>query len=334
METRGIAPLIAAVVMVAAMGTATAVPVAASVANVDPDHPLYSLKRVGERIRGLGATEQMKLRWAEYQRMVEKGKELQYREILQEFVDKLNSVAPYDVTTKQEIVRWMQQQMPGIGEVQLKLAELAAGENEELRAQIENLRAYWWEKRDPELLRAGLNHFRERLRWREGLEKYLKVDNLLEQAQNRFCVQENLEARRELWENRLLDRFEELQGEFEDLRMEVEGMLEVAPENLPGRVAAQRLLELALKEENLAQYFHDQRIYGRGVGLMTSAVMHLRNAERILEHAREWEPEHAQLWQEWRETWEDLRTEIRELWENAELNWEQFRERIRERWGG
>ncbi|MEM2600488.1 MAG: hypothetical protein QXE29_01940, partial [Candidatus Hadarchaeales archaeon] len=74
MESRGIAPLIAVVVIVTALGTSTAIPVAASVADVDPDHPLYSLKRIGERIRGLSDVEQMKLRWQEYQKMVEKGK--------------------------------------------------------------------------------------------------------------------------------------------------------------------------------------------------------------------------------------------------------------------
>ena len=326
MGEKGIAPLVAAVVLVAALGTATAVPVAASVANVDPDHPLYSLKRVGERIRGLSTAEQMKLRWEEYQRMVEKGKGLQYQSVLKEFVDKLNSVAPYDVPAKQEIVRWMQEQLPGIGEVQLKLALEVAGDNQQLRAEVQEQLAVWEEKKDPELLRAWMNHFRERVRMEE---RYRKVDELFENICIKTCLQENLR----LAENRLSQRFTELQETFENLRLEVEAMLEGAPENLPGKVAADRLYQLALKEENLALHAKDLGLLGRAVGLMTSAVMHLRNAERILEHAQEWEPEHAQLWQEWREEWQEIKAQIQSLWENVAQNWEQYRERIRERWG-
>ncbi|TDA31124.1 MAG: hypothetical protein DSO04_04615 [Hadesarchaea archaeon] len=333
MGEKGIAPLVAAVVLLAGIGSATAVPVAASVANVDPDHPLYSLKKVGERIRGLSTAEQMRLRWQEYQRMVEKGKGLQYQGVLKEFVEKLNSVAPYDAPAKQEIVRWMQEQLPGIGEVQLKLALQAAGDNQQLRAEVQEQLAAWRENRDPELLRAWMNHFRERAR-EKVKEKYEEMDELFENICTKICIQENLEQAAA--ENRLSQRFAELQEAFENLRLEVEAMLATAPENLPGRVAADRLYQLALKEENLALHAKELGLLGRAVGLMTSAVMHLRNAECILEHAQEWEPEHAQLWQEWREEWEEeweeIKPQIQSLWENAAQNWQQYRERIRERW--
>lgn len=337
MENRGIAPLIAAVVLVAALGTSTAVPVAASVANVDPDHPLYSLKRVGERIRGLSDTQQMKLRWQEYQRMVEKGKGLQYQKILKEFVDKLNSVAPYDVKTRQGIISWMQEQMPGIGEIRLKLAEQVAGENEEWENEVQQIRACWEREKNLENLSAGMLHLRERIRERVR-EQYLKIENLLENACLRMRVQENLaptwQEARQRGEEILRTRFNHLLEFFENKYPEVEAMLSLAPENLPGRKAAGRLVDLALREKELALHAYDENLLGRAAGILTSAVVHLRNAERILEHAQEWEPQNAPQWEEWRERWGDLKEEFRELWENVQQNLEQFRNRIRERWGG
>lgn len=342
MENRGIAPLVAIAVIVTALGTSTAVPVAASVANVDPDHPLYSLKRIGERIRGLSEIEQMKLRWQEYQKMVEKGRGLQYQKILQEFLDKLNAVAPYDVKTKQEIIVWMQQQMPGIGEIRLRLAEEIASENEEWSNEVGQIRACWERERNLENLSAGMLHLRERIRMRERVRvqylQYLKVENLLENICLRMKVHENLaltwQEARQKGENILRTRFNYLLELFENKYPEVEAMLAIAPENSPGKKAAQRLLDLALREKNLALYAYNENLLGRATGIMTSAVIHLRNAERIIEHAQEWEPRQAQQWYQWRERWENLREEFRELWENVQQNLEQFRNRIREKWGG
>ncbi|MEM3170894.1 MAG: hypothetical protein QXL58_00745 [Candidatus Hadarchaeales archaeon] len=340
MESRGIAPLIAVAVIVTALGTSTAIPVAASVADVDPDHPLYSLKRIGERIRGLSDVEQMKLRWQEYQKMVEKGKGLQYQSILKEFVDKLNSVAPYDVKTKQEIIAWMQQQMPGIGEIRLKLAEEIAAENEQWDNEVRQIRACWERERDLGSLNAGMLHLRERIRERErvrAMERYLKTENLLENLCLRIRVHENLaltwQEAKEKGENILRTKFNQLLGFFENKYPEVEAMLMIAPENSHGKKAAQRLVDLALRENKLALYAYDENLLGRAVGIMTSAVMHLRNAEHILEHAQEWEPQYVQQWYQWRERWMELKEEFKELWENVQQNLEEFRNRIKERWG-
>ncbi|TDA33410.1 MAG: hypothetical protein DSO03_00300 [Hadesarchaea archaeon] len=337
MESRGIAPLIAVAVIVTALGASTAIPVAASVANVDPDHPLYPVKRMGERIRGLSDVEQMKLRWQEYQKMVEKGKGLQYQSILKEFVDKLNSVAPYDVKTKQEIISWMQKQMPGIGEIRLKLAEQIAEEDKELENEVRQIRACWERERNLEDLSAGMLHLKERIRERVR-EQYLRIENLLENACLKMRVQENLapiwQEARQRGEEILRTKFNHLREVFENKYPEVEAMLFLASENLPGRRAAERLVGLALKEKDLALHAYDEDLLGRAVGIMTSAVMHLRNAERILEHAQEWEPQNAPQWEEWRERWEGLKEEVKELWENVQQNLEQFRNRIREEWGG
>ncbi|MEM2536411.1 MAG: hypothetical protein QW435_05375, partial [Candidatus Hadarchaeales archaeon] len=124
-----------------------------------------------------------------------------------------------------------------------------------------------------------------------------------------------------------------LLGFFEIKYPEVEAMLMIAPENSHGKKAAQRLVDLALRENKLALYAYDENLLGRAVGIMTSAVMHLRNAEHILEHAQEWEPQYVQQWYQWRERWMELKEEFKELWENVQQNLEEFRNRIKERWG-
>jgi len=174
-----VAPLVVVVVAVL-VGSAVAAPVVASAADVDPDHPLYPLKRVGERIRGLDNVEQMKLRWQEYQRMAEKGKGLQYRHILQEFVDKLKALSPSDVKDRWELVRWMQEQMPGIGEVRLKLAEQACQGDAVCENWIEQMRIRW-RGENLENLNAEMLRLRERMGARAP-EQYLRAENLLRQA--------------------------------------------------------------------------------------------------------------------------------------------------------
>jgi hypothetical protein len=291
-ETRGIAPLIAVIVVVAALGSATAVPVAVSVANVDPDHPLYPLKRVGETIRAMTPADRMKVRWQEYQKMVTKGKGLQYQGVLKDFASDLNSAAPAG-TVREDVLRWIQEHRCEIGEVQLRLAEQAAASNPQLLAEVREWMARWRENCDLELLRAWLSDLRERL----ALENFRRADGLFDNACVLALVQENLRQA----ENVLYARYTELQREYDELRAEVEGLLASAP-SLPGKVAAQRLHDLAVQEASLASQAYQQGQLGKAVGMMTAAVVHLRVAKSIMEHAQEWEPEHAFQWQSWRQT--------------------------------
>ena len=146
--------------------------------------------------------------------------------------------------------------------------------------------ARWRENCDLELLRAWLSDLRERL----GLENFRRADELFDNPCVLALVQENLRQA----ENILYARYDEL-------RAEVEGLFASAP-NLPGKVAAQRLHDLAVQEASLASQAYQQGQLGRAVGMMTAAVVHLRAAKSILENSAEWEPEHASEWQSWRQT--------------------------------
>jgi len=271
MEAKGIAPLVAAVALAAALGSAVAVSLAASaVFEVAPDHPLYPLKRVGEGIRGLSEEEQMKLRWQEYLWMVDKGKGLQYQGVLREFVDKLNSVAPSDRPA--EVAEWIRGQQPTFADVQLRLAEEAAGGDQRLRREIERQYACWRENRDMERLRAWLTFFAYRV------QRYWEVNELFENIHIVSCIQQVFAG------GDPFRRFEELRSAFEELKQKVAAKMGELP-----REAAERLYRLALEEADLALRARDQNRLGRAVGLMTAAAVHMERALRLTERWFEWE---------------------------------------------
>ena len=122
-EQRGVASIIAVIIVATSVGAGMATPVVVDAVNVDPDSPFYGIERLGERIRMIGDEDQMIERWGEYVRMVNRGKGLVYKEILEEYWEKMQSVAPENVETKREILQWMQEQMPEIELVRIKLAK-------------------------------------------------------------------------------------------------------------------------------------------------------------------------------------------------------------------
>jgi hypothetical protein len=351
----GVAAIAVAAIIIAAAGATVALPVAVDAADVDPDHPLYALERLGERIRRVGTEDQMRERWREYASLTERGKGLEYKQILEEFVAKMREVAPGDVEAKREAVRWMQEQMPGIGLVQLRLCrEFAEGlkadlaglpevsdEVEEEIAGIENCIRDW--KAFPELrenIRARLRLIMDRLeeiaerhraRIRERTLRYLDIDNSLVDVDVRINVENKMsEIRPPDW----AAGFENALDEFEQLLTEVQAMLEGAPENAPGRHAAERLVEVAteLRDKAVTAY-EDNRIRG-ALGLIQAARMHLLNAKIILERASEWEPKFKEQWLQWRHRWENVKQELmgEGFWENMLRHREQFLENLRQRW--
>ncbi|GAI08979.1 unnamed protein product, partial [marine sediment metagenome] len=104
-EQKGIAAITAVIIVAASIGAGVATPVIVDAADVDPDSPFYGLERLGEQIRMVGGEDQMKERWGEYVSLVNRGKGLAYRSILETFVEKMHDVVPGDVETKQEIVQ-------------------------------------------------------------------------------------------------------------------------------------------------------------------------------------------------------------------------------------
>ncbi len=358
----GIATVTVVVAVVAVAGGTIGVPVAVDAADVDPDHPLYGLERVGERIRMVCDEDQMMERWGEYYQMVEKGKGLQYKNILEEFRNKLQDVIPENAEMKQEVVRWMQEQMPGIGLVQLRLQGELAGRLKEILPEvreeieneideIENLREML-PGATPELqenIRAHLRLIRERL---ENIARryparvrpvivYFDIDNLLVDVDITVNVEINVHVIRPIhW----VVGFENALDEFDNLLVEVQAMLEGAPENAPGRHAAERLVEVAIKLRDRAVAAYEDNRTRNALGLIHAANIHLRNATIILEHASEWEPRFWREWVRWRYRWrnyvrpilenrrEQIENLIEEVWESIPENWEEYFEDMKQEW--
>ena len=356
MDKKGIAVVSVVVVVLATAGGAVAAPVVVDAVDVDPDSPLYGLERLGERIRGTSDTDQMKERWGEYARLVERGKGLEYKQILEEFVTRMHEVAPGDVEAKQEVVRWMQEQMPGIGLVQLRLCQEFAErlrENladlpevqEEIENEIEEIDNYMqgWPGASLELrerIRAHLRLIREkleniaerhRIRIRARVFGYLYIDNMLVDVDVTVNVEIKIHG---IGPPILPVDFEEKLEEFENELAEIQVMLVGAPENAPGRHAVERLVEVAIRHKDNAVTAYEENKVRKALALIHAAKIHLRNAERILEHASEWEPLFKEEWIQWRYRWENMKQEWIEegIWENIIRNQEQFMENIRHEW--
>jgi DNA repair exonuclease SbcCD ATPase subunit len=256
----------------------------------------------------VGIEEQMMERWGEYQRMVAKGKGLLYRAIIEEFRDKMENVLeqmPENVEAKQGIIRWMQQQMPGVGEVRLRLMREAC---ERIRGELENLPEVGaaieemenelenYEQELPtatpgrvENIRACAHLIRERIkdiieryrhRMRHPIIVYIDIDNIVIDIDVKICAENKIPK-----EN-LIAKFDEKLAMFENELTEIQGKLENLPENARIRTAVETLVNNAIKLENRAVAIKDEKPR-RALGLLNAACMLLRNAERILEHVEE-----------------------------------------------
>ncbi|MDI6883845.1 MAG: hypothetical protein QMD00_01710 [Hadesarchaea archaeon] len=112
LDQRGIAVVAVVVIIVASTGVSVATPVVVDAIDVDPDHPLYGLERLGERIRMVGDEDQMKERCVEAYRMYGKGLVEKYKDIFEEFMSK----AEVHVK-KPDIKAWMQEHSTEVGVV-------------------------------------------------------------------------------------------------------------------------------------------------------------------------------------------------------------------------
>lgn len=354
-EQKGIAAITAVIIVAASIGAGVATPVIVDAADVDPDSPFYGLERLGEQIRMVGGEDQMKERWGEYVSLVNRGKGLAYRSILETFVEKMHDVVPGDVETKQEIVQWMQEQMPRVGMVQLRLCKEIC---QQLKQDLDNTPEAEWiencirecenfeENWDTHELRtqiqARLRLIRERIKnvmniYRAQIHKpmdvdvYFDIDNVLVDVDVTANVEidinaENLPDLSEAFENKL--------KEFNTLLAEVQIMLEGAPENAHGKHAVERLVEVAINLKDKAVAAYGEGKTRRALALIHAAKVHLGNAEMILEHADEWEPELATQWNTWRNQWENMKQEWtgEGIWENIIENYHRYAETVRKRW--
>lgn len=371
-DQRGVAALTVVIIVAVSTGAAVATPVIVDAADVNPDSPFYGLERLGERIRMVSDEDQMKERWNEYVRMANQGKGAEYRGILAEFSEKMQGVTFENEEVKQEVVMWMQGQMPGIGQVKLMLMENlclklqqhlpeAQDELENELACIENLKNQLptADNEMRETIRARLRLIVERIREivsqyenqlgeeiKREIKGYLEAENILLDVDVRvIIIVRPIIVHVENFENEL--------EKFNDQLSEVQAMLEGTPENAPGRNAAERLVDLAIDLRDKAVDANNEGKIRKALALIHAAQVHLRNAWIILEHAGEWEMNSRENWAQWKEAWENAKQEWKNTWENMKQEWIenkgrphflenfgrpdepmmlQWRERLQERW--
>ncbi len=355
LDQRGVAALTVVIIVAASAGAAVATPVAVDAADVDPDHPLYGLERLGERIRMVNNEHQMRERFQEYSKMCEKGKGSQYQAIMQEFREKMRNIlenTPENTEAKARAIAWMQEQMPGIGRIRLELMREAAVQ---LREDLEGAEAQTLENCLAELeeCKSELNASPEKL---DEIEAHLalireRIENIADRHGNRVRdrvfarlnveanVEENIEitirGENFVWRKIALENiYQEQLERFDNLYAEVQAMLAGAPENTHGKHAAERLTEKAVELKDRAIEAYESEKIGRVLGLVHASNRLLSNAKMILEHASEWEPESGEEWVRWGQEWAGVkRTFIDEgVWENILRNYEQYAEKIRQRW--
>jgi hypothetical protein len=320
MGKAGVAAAVVLVIMAASIGGAMATPLIADAIGAPPDSPLYGLKRRGEKMRLASDEEQMQRRWEEYSQMVNRGKGLEYVALLEEFREKVKMVAPADVEAKTGAVQWLQTQMPGIGLVELKLAQECTirsrkyVENhpgfpeglENIIRILQDLEQQYQNGTDEsrENILAQLRLVMEQLRMMIGqlrgqlpgeLGRYFDIDNLLTDTRIDLGLHIGggfgppIDNRRPHPEN-AAESFSEWLEKFNARVAEVQEKLEEVPENTPGREMAESQLQMAIQ-------LRDDAIAENSAGNLTKALFTLRAAfarldcaGRILEQATEWLP--------------------------------------------
>ncbi len=331
---RGVAPIVVLVILLASTGAAVATPVIADAAKVPADSPLYGLRRLGEQITMASTEDQMKARWADYVDLVGRGKGLGYGQILQEFKDKLAQVSPGDVNATTELVAWMQQQAPNMGLTQLKLArdfsEQAMkyatdipGATGNLENDIRDLQDLenQFPSASPELqdnILARLRLITQHLKmivaqFKQTLPKDLRnfnyVDNML--ADVDVDVNVNLRmAKYPLNPENMAQFLDNRLQLFDDKLTEVQVELGSTPENTPGRVAAGRQVELATDFRDNAVNARDAGNLKKAIQLLETAWTHLQNAQKIIDHAADWDKGFRDDWKRWSDDWNQQRLEM------------------------
>jgi len=114
------------------------------VADVDPDHPLYGLERLGERIRMVGDEDQMKERLGEFMAMVKKGIGKDYAAVMEEFRGKWKELVvdkPVDDAERKVLLEWMKERKHDLTEAQIELTRelLAEFKEDKIPTEIAEL---------------------------------------------------------------------------------------------------------------------------------------------------------------------------------------------------
>jgi hypothetical protein len=161
-----------------------------------------------------------------------------------------------------------------------------------------------------ENIRAHLALIAEQLR--QIAERY---ENALGKAKEYFDIDNRLTDADIMWNaevgmgripiQAIPAEFENKLEKFNEKLSEVQAMLEWAPENALGTRAVERLVGLAVELRNNAVAAYGENRVRLALTLICAADVHLSNAERILEHASEWELKLRENWADWKEMWEN-----------------------------
>ena len=336
---RGVAPVMVVIIVVVALGAGVATPVVVDLVDVDPDHPLYGLERLGERIRMVKDFDQMKDRFGEALRMCEKGKGSYYRGIIEEFSEKMEALAPEHLEAEAEIIAWIENHMPDIGKIKLLLLKEAVkhlkhgappdvlGVAENCIEELEECEYWLPENLDDVLARLELIRERfENLRPKHpepigevkiSIDVYTRFRENVDVVYPRiFVPKENLE-----------EKYDELLERFDNKYDELMSLLETMPESAHGVRAAKVLAARAKVLRDSAVVEKEGDRLREAVGRLIAANKLIDIAEKIVEHIHEWEEEHAALIEAWKEQfgeklgkWKNLREQWKEYWKK--MPWE------------
>jgi hypothetical protein len=145
---------------------------------------------------------------------------------------------------------------------------------------------------------------------REEIENYFATENILVNVDVKIDIEVSINITNPIHvanENELENKFENELENFNKSLSEAQAMLAGAPENIPGRNAAEQQIELAVKLENDAENAYAAGKIWNALTLIRIARVHILDAETILNHASEWEPEFRENWTDWKETWENMK---------------------------
>jgi hypothetical protein len=327
MEVKGIAPLVIAVIVVVAGGASAAIPVAVDSIDVDPDSPLYALERLGERIKGVSDVSAMKERFMEFSRMCDKGKGADFQHIYNEFsstYEKLMQKLPD--AEKAKILEWAAQQearmvknrIQLLKQVAIELKKSLKGTSEEvvLENVIQELDACTREvetkvaevKSKLELLKQKVQEIKES-RPRIYVDTKANIAATIEQSSQtkELEIRAEAEERKSVKVENLLEEYQQFDSEL----AEIEAKLQLAP-MVAGGKAARRLVEEAKKHRNMSESALKENRLGAAAGLLHVAEELLGRAQMILDHATEWEKEHASQWRAYQNACSKIEEKLKE----------------------
>lgn len=294
MDEKGIAVVVVAVVVLATAGGAVAAPVIVDAVDVDPDHPLYALERLGERIQLVSDVDQMMERWNEYVRVTERGKGARFRPVLGEFREKIArqlETLPENSRARERITMWVQSQTARVGAIRARLLiqvceEIRAALPEfadEMNGYIEEIQGYrdnWMSVNEEERegIRASMAVIRERLREIVENREQLKEALGLLDAENEVSDGEVwmiVEIRLRVMAFNPANLYNWQLSRFENYRERIQNELDNLPENA-------FLIDEINSVISVADSLKDLTVTAREENRMRAALVYITQANAML----------------------------------------------------